>query len=179
MSMSIVISQSDDFSATAKQATCLILRKPCSIWSKNVTSSSPLFRQGGAAANAHSFPYYSESPTKYNELTSDCYQFRVTGFDNINLGYVTSAVAKTFPTGGIWKLNREERHLTLDIADSDLTKRNTLVAESLATLRKANTFKVLEGWRDELYPVYGPGRELVLSLERSSTATLRVPSLTK
>jgi 8-oxo-dGTP pyrophosphatase MutT (NUDIX family) len=139
-----------------------------------VTSSSHLVSEVDAVANAQSFPHYSESPTTYNELTSDYYQFRITGFDNINLGYVTSAVAKTFPVGGIWKLNEEERHLILDIADSDLAKRNTLVAESLATLRKTNTFKVLEGWRDELYPVYGPGRELILSLERSAAALLGV-----
>lgn len=120
------------------------------------------------------FPYYSESPNKHNGITSDYYQFRITGFDDINLGYVTSSVAEKFPTGGIWKLDKERKHLILHIANSDLAHRNKLVAESLESLREAHTFKVLNGWRNELYPVYGPRRELVLSLERSATPLLGV-----
>ncbi|KAI6247508.1 hypothetical protein HI914_04092 [Erysiphe necator] len=36
--------------------------------------------------------------------------------------------------------------------------------------RKNRTFKVLEGWRSELYPVYGPGNELLWNIERSASA---------
>jgi 8-oxo-dGTP pyrophosphatase MutT (NUDIX family) len=71
-------------------------------------------------------------------------------------------------------LNEEERHLILDTADSDLAERNELVAKSLEAARHAKTFRVLDGWRDELYPVYGPGRTLVLSLERSAASLLGV-----
>ena len=39
----------------------------------------------------------------------------------------------------------------------------------LASLRKQSVFKVLDGWRDELYPIYGPGRRLILEMERSAT----------
>lgn len=71
-------------------------------------------------------------------------------------------------------MEKEERQLNLHIADLDLAERNEVVAKSLESLRKANTFKVLDGWRNELYPVYGPGRDLVLSLERSATPLLGV-----
>lgn len=163
--------------SNAKQAACLIPRKACLTWSKKLTSSSPTGRADSCCyvgTNAHSFPYYSESPTKYSELTSNYYQFRIAGLGDINLGYVTASVAEAFPVGGIWKLNKEKKYLTLDVANADLARRNALVAESLDTLRKAKTFKVLEGWRDELYPVYGPGRTLVLSLERSAASLLGI-----
>ena len=64
--------------------------------------------------------------------------------------------------------------MILDTGDSDLAQRNKLVADSLKSLRDAKTFKVLNGWRNELYPIYGPGRELVLSLERSASPLLGV-----
>jgi 8-oxo-dGTP pyrophosphatase MutT (NUDIX family) len=83
-------------------------------------------------------------------------------------------VIEKFPTGGIWKLDKERRLLVLHIENSDLEQRNKLVAESLESLRHANTFQVLSGWRSELYPVYGPRRELVLSMERSATPLLGV-----
>jgi 8-oxo-dGTP pyrophosphatase MutT (NUDIX family) len=90
------------------------------------------------------------------------------------LGYVKPSVAEKFPKGGIWHLEKEERQFNLHIADLDLAERNEIVAKSLESLRKANTFKVLDGWRNELYPVYSPGRDLVLSLERSATPLLGV-----
>ena len=121
----------------------------------------------------HSFPYYSESPTKYEEITSGYYQFRITGC-NKTLGYVVSSVAEKFATGGIWILDKEQRFLTLHIVDSDLTQRNKAVAESLQSLQEAKIFKVLSGWRNELYPIYGPGREILLSMERSATPLLGV-----
>lgn len=56
------------------------------------------------------------------------------------------------------------------------------MAQYLDEVRKAGIFRVLDGWRDELYPVYGspqpgqskiaeaPTRELLFSMERSASA---------
>lgn len=43
------------------------------------------------------------------------------------------------------------------------------MSRTLAAAVKEDTFAVLRGWRDELYPVYGPGDEVLLSMERSAT----------
>jgi hypothetical protein len=53
-------------------------------------------------------------------------------------------------------------------------QRSKLVAATCAYWREKGTFKVLEGWRDELYPVYGPGNELLFSVERSASTLLGV-----
>lgn len=44
------------------------------------------------------------------------------------------------------------------------------MAKYLQETREAKIFGVLDGWRDELYPVYGPGRQLLFSMERSAAA---------
>ena len=53
-------------------------------------------------------------------------------------------------------------------------QRSKLVAATTTYWRENGTFKVLEGWRDELYPVYGPGNEILFSVERSASALLGV-----
>jgi hypothetical protein len=53
-------------------------------------------------------------------------------------------------------------------------QRSKLVATATTYWRENSTFKVLEGWRDELYPVYGPGNELLFSVERSASVLLGV-----
>jgi 8-oxo-dGTP pyrophosphatase MutT (NUDIX family) len=44
-----------------------------------------------------------------------------------------------------------------------------LIARSLSVAVEKDAFGVLRGWRNELYPIYGPGRELLASMERSAT----------
>lgn len=40
--------------------------------------------------------------------------------------------------------------------------------------RGRKAFKILDGWRDELYPVYGPGNKLLYSIERTVSALLGI-----
>jgi hypothetical protein len=53
-------------------------------------------------------------------------------------------------------------------------QRSALVAATTAYWKEKKTFAVLDGWRDELYPVYGPGNELLFSVERSASTLLGV-----
>jgi 8-oxo-dGTP pyrophosphatase MutT (NUDIX family) len=57
---------------------------------------------------------------------------------------------------------------------TDFDTRNKILAQYLQELREQEVFKVLSGWRNEEYPIYGPNRELVLSMERSATPLLGV-----
>lgn len=48
--------------------------------------------------------------------------------------------------------------------------RTKVLADYLQALRERNEFEILRGWRNELYPVYGPKGELLFSMERSASA---------
>lgn len=44
------------------------------------------------------------------------------------------------------------------------------MASTTAAMRATGHFKVLEKWRDELYPVYGPNGEALFDIERAASA---------
>lgn len=48
--------------------------------------------------------------------------------------------------------------------------RTNVLAKDLQEWREAKVFGVLDGWRDELYPIYGQGKKLLFSMERSAAA---------
>jgi hypothetical protein len=56
----------------------------------------------------------------------------------------------------------------------DEPARSRVVAATMAYWREHKAFDVLAGWRDELYPVYGPGDELLFSIERAASALFGV-----
>lgn len=69
-----------------------------------------------------------------------------------------------------WDVDPHERTVTLLSHDgNDPSKRSVLVAETMDNARAEGRFKVLKGWRNELYPVYGPNRELLLDIERAAS----------
>jgi 8-oxo-dGTP pyrophosphatase MutT (NUDIX family) len=43
------------------------------------------------------------------------------------------------------------------------------MTQTLLSNRERGTFKVLKAWRNEPFPVYGPGRTLLLSIERAGS----------
>jgi 8-oxo-dGTP pyrophosphatase MutT (NUDIX family) len=57
---------------------------------------------------------------------------------------------------------------------TDLESRSRILAQYLQEVREKQIFDVLTGWRNEEYPIYGPNRKLVLSMERSVTPLLGV-----
>lgn len=106
------------------------------------------------------------------------------------LGLIVPEIAKKFPPSKYWDRDDAAKCLTFtpgpgpseheSIDSSD--HRSRIMAEYLKDVREAGVFRVLDGWRDELYPVYGspqrgqpkraegPGRELLFSMERSASA---------
>ncbi|CAG8839599.1 30543_t:CDS:2 [Gigaspora margarita] len=48
-------------------------------------------------------------------------------------------------------------------------ERTQIIKNLLITWREEKTFPALEGWRDELYPVYGPSNDIAFVIERSAT----------
>lgn len=76
------------------------------------------------------------------------------------------------PDSKSFQLDRDCRTLTIC---GDTFEERAANAASLAMLwRTRGTFKVLRAWRDELYPVYGPGRELLYNIERAASPLLGI-----
>ncbi|KFY68378.1 hypothetical protein V496_01121 [Pseudogymnoascus sp. VKM F-4515 (FW-2607)] len=100
-----------------------------------------------------------------DQITPDqrYYKFKVSGFEN-SFGTLLEEVANKFEWGDEWKVDHEANTVTL-IA-SDLAERNKIIHETLARKCEKDTFKLLRKWSGELFPVYGPKKELVMSIEK-------------
>ncbi|KAI9879118.1 MAG: hypothetical protein M1830_009505 [Pleopsidium flavum] len=82
---------------------------------------------------------------------------------------------EAFQWPSCWSVNTQARTLTLSSpSGSDAAKRSLLMAKTTATARDKGSFRVLEGWRNELYPVYGSDRELLVDIERAASALFGV-----
>ena len=90
---------------------------------------------------------------------------------NAALGYIPAAIVDRMPWTKEWLVDKERKRVTFMFeqkTDSKVKDCSMSMAEFLQSIRDQKSFRVLEGWRGELYPIYGPGRELLLSMERSA-----------
>lgn len=120
-----------------------------------------------------SFPYYEENPKLYFAYINTYYALQVAAYPEVVLGYVLPSVAEIFRGLPDWKVDDDDSSLTL-ITGKDEPQRSKAVAFTTAAMRATNHFNILKGWRDELYPVYGPKGELLFSIERAASALFGV-----
>lgn len=123
--------------------------------------TSPLYR----------FPYYHDDPAFYISNLKNHHFFKVTGCDAV-LGYILNSVVEKFPwPEDCWAIDPTNRTVTLITPpDATSSQRSALLAKTINEAAKRKTFSILEGWRDELYPVYGPRGEFLLEMERSASS---------
>ncbi|KAI1933208.1 hypothetical protein LOZ58_004502 [Ophidiomyces ophidiicola] len=116
------------------------------------------------------FPYYQDDPIYYKQYVSNYYSFKILGCI-ARLGYIPKAVVQIFPwPAGIWEINDELRTVTLLASDTaTVQQRDELLSRTLVAAAEKDVFEVLRGWRNELYPIYGPGKKLLASIERSGS----------
>jgi hypothetical protein len=153
------------------------------------------------AHTSHSFPYPDKDPKAHAALLGTLYTL-VSG-DGTPIGYLLESVFDALvkvpiKIKGELEVSRPKRTICAftppptDIrawtpptttaappADplppsATEAQRSALVAATTAYWREKKTFQVLDGWRDELYPVYGPGNELLFSVERSASTLFGV-----
>jgi 8-oxo-dGTP pyrophosphatase MutT (NUDIX family) len=85
------------------------------------------------------------------------------------------AIAKRWPLTRHWKLDELSGRFIFQPRDEseapvrDFDQRNAILADYLQDVREKRIFRVLDGWRNERYPIYGPNKQLLLSMERSAT----------
>jgi isopentenyldiphosphate isomerase len=124
-------------------------------------------------ANHRSFPYPSSEG--YATFLSTFYTL-VHNATSIGLlpENVFNALAKVpIKIKGELEVSRSKRTVSCFNFPTE-EERSKAVAATCQYWRENKTFKVLAGWRDELYPVYGPGNELLYSIERSASALFGV-----
>ncbi|KAF2488115.1 NUDIX hydrolase domain-like protein [Neohortaea acidophila] len=115
------------------------------------------------------FPYYNVNRQLYLAHVNTYYALSVHSHPDTELGYVLPSVAQIFRGLPDWKVDDDERRLTLLTGESE-EERTRVVAATTQAMKATGHFAVLKGWRNELYPVYGPNRELLFSIERSASA---------
>lgn len=115
------------------------------------------------------FPYYQQDPKLFFAHINTYYGLYVHDHPDTELGYVLPSVAVLFNGLSDWQVDDEDTKLTL-ITGKNEEERSKAVAMTCQALRQTGHFKILQGWRDELYPVYGKKRELLFSIERAASA---------
>lgn len=80
-------------------------------------------------------------------------------------------MVEKFPwTENEWAIDSVNRTVTL-MADPEAEPavRNEIMSRLLAEAVRCESFEVLKGWRNEMYPVYAPGGKLLLEMERCAS----------
>ncbi|KAL1587485.1 hypothetical protein WHR41_03823 [Cladosporium halotolerans] len=135
----------------------------------------PSPKDGGPKSNldligeCDSFPYYHTNPKLFLAHINTYYALKVPEYPDADLGYLLPSVAEAFRGLPDWRVDDEERSLTLTSGSTE-EERSRIVAATAEAMRATDHFKILRGWRDELYAVYGPKRELLFSIERAASA---------
>ena len=78
-------------------------------------------------------------------------------------------VAQKMPWSELFDIDDQQRLVTYKASTWTLEERDSKMASFLQDVRQKGVFKVLDGWRNELYPVYGEGKKIILNMERSAT----------
>ena len=120
-----------------------------------------------------SFPYFDDNPDYYVALTSTFYEFWLHD-SSTYVGWLHPWVVKAIPWGEKnWIIDHDAkkiRPLLSNITEPEqiVAAQNKIISDTLAAARQDKTFKVLRGWRDELYPIYGSPSGTV-SIERAGS----------
>ncbi|OTB08670.1 hypothetical protein M426DRAFT_316682 [Hypoxylon sp. CI-4A] len=125
---------------------------------------------------ADAFPYPDEEPKAWKALNDTLYT--LVWIDGTPLGFMLdSVVGKLVATPeevrgpvSVDKTTRTVRAFELPTEP----ERTARVATLMQYWRENRTFDILNGWRDELWPVYGSNSEILYSAERSGTGLLGI-----
>ena len=129
-----------------------------------------------------SFPYVNATAEYFSTVRlRTYYHLRVSAYPEVTLGYLLPSVALTLTNLPDWHLDPSDPSLyspdspnpqpptaTL-ITGNNEEERSAIIAKTCEAMRLTGHWRVLDEWRNELYPVYGPNRELLFKIERSAS----------
>jgi 8-oxo-dGTP pyrophosphatase MutT (NUDIX family) len=106
----------------------------------------------------YSFPYVEDDPQRYEALTSSSYRFHLQGRSK-QCGYIPGWVVEKMPWTSGWEIDHVNKRVDLNPAGSTPSDLNKIIAQTLLKAKQDGVFRVLQGWRNELYPVLRSSRE--------------------
>ena len=102
-----------------------------------------------------SFPYQAREPEAYTSLLSKYWELHLHG-ESRAFGYIPEWVVLEMSWDlRYWDIDPETRTVTSASDRHPRVAHNEIIEETLNKAREQKTFKVLSGWRNELYPIYG------------------------
>lgn len=131
-------------------------------------------------ANALSFPYEDDKDAFSAAMSNLWTLVWDDGLHHIPLGLLTQATLSTLiqtPSSikGEMEIRRSAREVLI-FHQATEEERSAKVAATTKYWKENKMFRVLEGWRNELFPVYGPDDTLLYSVERTAAALFGIPT---
>ena len=125
----------------------------------------------------YSFPYYEHDPEKYTRLLSTCWEFHLEEGSG-PYGYIRQFVVEKIPWDiSVWRIDSEKSRI-MPAPKPDTHTQEDVIRETLEKVKARDIFQLLKGWRNELYPIYGPysSRKPLVSMERAGSALFGINS---
>ncbi|KAI1127880.1 thiamine pyrophosphokinase-related protein-like protein [Nemania abortiva] len=120
------------------------------------------------------FPLPQTNVEAYTTWVNSLYHFKVPPYAT-SLGYVLPHIASEFGACPGWILDETSTPRTLTLSTGhDQVSRSAIVASTLLHFKKQDTFRVLDHWRSELKPCYGPTGEVLFAIERAAFPLLGI-----
>ncbi|EYE90105.1 uncharacterized protein EURHEDRAFT_519379 [Aspergillus ruber CBS 135680] len=111
-----------------------------------------------------------DEPTTRSEDPEKPYAFRVNGCDSV-LGYMTRDIVRKIQWSHTWSIDHHQQTVTLATpATATADMRSRALDDTLKATKKLGTISLLNSWRNETFPVYGPRGEALLEIERCASA---------
>ncbi|KAG6362459.1 hypothetical protein INS49_010689 [Diaporthe citri] len=107
-----------------------------------------------------------EDCDRLQSYPSACYKLLMGGYDGV-FGHLIEPTVNKFSWNDDWEVNHE--HKTVKLLKTTFEKRRDAIDHLLSAEREKGTFRVLNKWTGERFPVFGPNRELVADIERSAS----------
>ncbi|KAL9124640.1 MAG: hypothetical protein Q9217_006048 [Psora testacea] len=121
----------------------------------------------------NTFPYYENDPDEYRRLVSSYFKLYLEGVEKGSgpHGYIPESVVEAMPWCGHWSVDYTKRTLMPAPAAWRLTSQTETIRVTLERARELKRFKVLDGWRNELYPIHGhkSKTDKTISIERAAS----------
>ncbi|KAE8143443.1 hypothetical protein BDV38DRAFT_233701 [Aspergillus pseudotamarii] len=112
----------------------------------------------------------SDGPPSHSRVLDKRYAFIVNGYD-VTLGYIPRETFEKIKWSFWWEIDHYRRTVTLMVPITATSEsRSRLVKETLQATRELGAISILENWRDETFPVYGPQGQVLLEIERCASA---------
>ncbi|GFF97509.1 uncharacterized protein YJR142W [Aspergillus udagawae] len=115
------------------------------------------------------FPYYEEEPVRFTQTLKSYHAFKVQGID-ASLGYIPNSLVKSIAWPKEHWIIESGAIVLLNPPDNAASTRTRIIQDAINRMIEAGYTNILKGWRNERFPVYGPGGVVILEIERSASS---------